>query len=262
MLILSFLQSARRMANWIFARLSSAPLPVGRVGLRRDLPQEPPKLFDASNCRCSAINCDCCSKVGGCPKAFKDLGNCALLIATAILAFLMAVSRSACAVSTATQAAGAVRLAGQALGDLVFLSRCRRALRCSNVPCTIALEGALAALVVVGRQAADNRQRSARRTHLDAIHRAGGDAQVKPCAFVDNHCVHPFGGADDGVTGHGWMNLVQQCIGFTDIGNLCRARHGWYQFDDGTSATAPDPGGFPARGWAIVDGLALGDSSA
>src|SRR5690606_12226753 len=98
--------------------------------------------------------------------------------------------------------------------------------------------------------------------HVDAVHRAGLDAEVAAGAFGDDHGVHLLGGADGGSHRAGLHALgAAAALGLADIGDARRyfAFRGVQRLglDIQQSGQRLD-GGLAAR-WALVDLVAAGD---
>ncbi len=96
---------------------------------------------------------------------------------------------------------------------------------------------------------------------VDAVHRAGGDAQLAARAFIGDHRVHQLGGADDGVHRAGL-----DAFGAADALGLANHRHlgrrggqGQRQFGH-LQQIGQGAKGRGATGWTLVDRLARGDA--
>ncbi|MNZ82638.1 hypothetical protein D3C78_1013400 [compost metagenome] len=153
-----------------------------------------------------------------------------------------------------------------ALGDFLLLLTLQASIALFEAaPCMIALEGTGLPRLRCEGQAPDNGQYRVRqqRAHFDTVHRTGCHAEVATGALIDDHRVHQFGRADDGIDRAGLNALgATNALGLADVGELRRGRatadiqlqhRHLQQFGQGIN-------GFVAAGRTFVDRLAIGDA--
>jgi hypothetical protein len=152
-------------------------------------------------------------------------------------------------------------LPGQALGlASLFFALYPVGARVEAMPSTTAFDGSGGSLRLIRGVTANERHGVRRqRKHVDAVDRAGGNAQVAARALVNDDGVHQFGGANDGVHRAGLNALgATDALCLTDESHLRRrAATLDIELQDGhIEQSSQRCNGLIATGWTLVDGFA------